>query len=350
MRRTPAVLLLCLGIALTGAAPSRPTPKPAPTPTPAPARTGSPAPASSALPQVSSLPIVVVFPFGTSTEIAAGNGEKAANLFVDQMNSAGGIDTIGAPPSVKQADYLKYAKSVNADYYVTGYMTPVGEGVSLVEQVVSVGSGTMQFGQTAQIQSFADASAAAITIHDDIIAREQSMHAQYQQAQATATATPMANNQANISKGIAGLAGLFHRKGSNTKTTAAAVVKPDKGILVAHVNGSVPGNNLTAATSAMYYALDQHFNVKMTNSSGQNLTKQADSICGSDRNNTIATGTLSANSSRHLLTTHTDWTFKLEVYTCWGAKLAEHSATAGSLKDAVTDAVSAYAKDHPANG
>ncbi len=342
MRRIPAVLLLCLGIALAGAAP--PAPKATPTPAPKPAAT------SSALPQVTSLPIVVVFPFGASSDIAPGNGEKAANLFVDQMNAAGGIDTIGAPGTVKQSDYLKYAKGVNADYYVTGYMTPVGDGVSLVEQVVSTSSGTMQFGQTAHIQSFADASAAAIAIHDNIIAREESMRAQYQQAQATATATPMANNQANIGKGIAGLAGLFHRKGSSPKATPSPVIKPDKGILVAHVNGSVPANNLNAATSAMYYALDQHFHVKMSNAAGANLAKTADSICGRDRNNTIATGMLSAKSSRHLLSTRTEWTFKLEIYTCWGAKLAEQSATGSTLKDAVTSAVSDYAKSHPANG
>lgn len=337
MRQIPAVLLLCLGIALTGAAPSKPKPTPTPIPTP------------TTTPQVVSLPIVVVFPFGTSTDIAAGNGEKAANLFVDQMNTAGGIDAIGAPTTVKPADYLSYAKNVNADYYVTGYMTPVGSGVSLVEQVVYVRSGTMQFGQTAQVQSFEDASAQAISIHDAILAREQSEKAQYQAAQATATSTPMPSNQANIGKGIAGLAGLFkHNKGTTTKT--AAVVKPDKGVLVAHVNGTVPAGNLSAATSALYSALDQHYKVRMTNSSGSNLSKDADRLCGSDRNNTIATGTLSATSQRHMLSTRTQWTFKLAVYTCWGAKLGEQSATAGSLNQAVTDAVTAYAKDHPANG
>lgn len=296
-----------------------------------------------------SLPIVVVFPFGTSTDIAAANGEKAANLFVEQMNTAGGIDTIGAPITIKPTDYLTYAKSVNADYYVTGYMTPVGAGVSLVEQVVYVRSGTMQFGQTAQIQSFADASAQAIAIHDAIVAREQNEKAQYQAAQATATSTPMPKNEANIGKGIAGLAGLFKHKGATAPSTVA-VVKPDKGILVAHVNGSVPANNLSAATSALYSALDQHYNARMTNSSGSNLTKEADAICGSDRNNTIATGTLSATSSRRMLATRTQWTFKLDVYTCWGAKLATQSATADSLNQAITDAVSAYAKGHPANG
>lgn len=336
VRRISAVLLLCLGVALAGAAPSRPA-KP------------SPAPSPTTTPQVVSLPIVVVFPFGASSDISPGNGEKAADLFVQQMNSAGGIDTIGAPMSVQRSDYLKYAKSVNADYYVSGYMTPLGNGVSLVEQVVSTRSGTMVFGQTAQIQSFEDASAQAIAIHDGIAAQERNLREQYQAAQATATATPMANNQANIGKGIADIAGLFKHKGKAT-TTAAAVVKPDKGVFVTHVNGSVPANNLSSATSALYAALNERYNVHMTNSPGSNPAKEADGICGTQRDNTIATGTLSAVSTRHMLSTRTQWTFKLDIYTCWGAKLDEQSTTAASLKDAVSGAVEAYAKAHPENG
>lgn len=338
MRRIPAVFFLCLGIALIAAAPPRPTPIPKPTASPA-----------VAPPQVNSLPIIVVFPFGTSTDIPAANGEKAANLFVQVMNSAGGLDAIGAPSTIKHENYLGYARTVNADYYVTGYMTPLGEGVSLVEQVVSTRSGTMVFGQTAQIDSFADASSQAITVHDGIVAQEQAFKAQYQSAQATSTPAPAATGQANLTKGISDIAGLFKRKGKSATTKTVAVQKPDKGVLVAHVNGTVPESNLSSATSVLYSALNGYYNTRMTNASGQNLTKQADGICGSDRNNTIATGTLSAKTTRHGLGSRTDWTFNLDVYTCWGAKLASQSATAGSLKDAVANAVSAYAQAHPQN-
>lgn len=337
VRRIPAVFLLCLGIALAGAAPSKPSPK------------ATPAPVSTATPQQVRLPIVVVFPFHTSSDIAAADGVKAANLFVDQMNTAGGIDTIGAPATVKENHYLTYARNVKADFYVTGYMTPLGNGVSLVEQVVSTRSGTMTFGQTAQIQSFADASSQAIAIHDGIMEQERGMQEAYQQAQATATATPMANNQANIGKGIADIAGLFKHKGKTATAKTAAVVKPSKSVLIAHVNGSVPANNLSSATSALYAAMNDYYHVHMTNATGLNLSTQADGICGSNRNNTIATGTLSAKSIRHGLGHRTEWTFDLDIYTCWGAKLSEHTATAGSLQDAVSSAVAAYAKAHPEN-
>lgn len=340
MRRVPAVVLFCLSIALAGAAPPRPTPAPKPTATPTPASVPA---------QVNSLPIIVVFPFGTSNDISAADGETAANLFVQVMNSAGGLDAIGAPSTIKHENYLSYARGVNADYYVTGYMTPLGEGVSLVEQVVSTNSGTMIFGQTAQIDSFQDASSQAITVHDGIVAQEQAFKAQYQSAQATATPAPAATNQANLTKGLSDIAGLFKRKGKSSPTKTVAIQKPDKGILVAHVNGSVPQNNLTSATSELYSALNGYYNTRMTNASGLDLNKQADGICGRDRNNTIATGTLSAKSTRHGLGSRTEWTFNLDVYTCWGAKLATQSATAGSLKDAVASAVAAYAQAHPQN-
>ncbi len=171
MRRTPALVLFCVSSVLMGAA--RPTPAPKAVAVP----TASPAP-------VHSVPLVIVFPFDTSTDIKPGTGENAAQVFMNQMNADGGIDTIEGPASVKRADYPTYAHSVHADYYVAGYMTPLGNGVSLVEQVVSTLSGTIVFGQTAQIESIQDATAQATYIHDGIVAREQEISDAYTSAQA----------------------------------------------------------------------------------------------------------------------------------------------------------------------
>ena len=349
MRRVPALLLVLLSVALVGA--GRP---PAPTPAPKPSVTATPAALvpSAALPSTAphnSMPMVVVFPFETSTDLKAGSGQNAAQVFVDQMNADGGLDTIQAPATVKRADYLSYAKNLNADYYVTGYLTPLGNGVSLVEQVVSTRSGTIVYGKTAQIDSFLDATAQATSVHDGIVALEQQMSAAYSQAQAQATSTPMPNNQANISRGIAGLAGLFKHKAKETPAPSAA--KPSKGVLVAHVAGALPAADLNRATTDLFNALDAHYNARLTNASGENLAKSADGICGKERNNTIATGTASATSSRHgLLGSRVEYKFVLSVYTCFGAKLAESAATGGSMSSAVRGAVDNYAKSHPDNG
>lgn len=296
------------------------------------------------------MPLVVVYAFDTSTDIKPDVGQRAAQLFVQQMNGSGGIDTIAAPPTTKRSDYLSYARSLNADYYVSGYMTPLGDGVSLVEQVVSTSSGTITYGATAQIASFEDATSQAITIHDAIEARERSISAAYQAAQAESTATPAPKqNQADLKRGFSDIVGLFHRGGNQTTASTGTVVKPTKGIFVVHVNGRLPADDLNKATSQLFASLKSHYNVHMSNAPGQNLKSEADGICGTDRNNTIATGLASAESQHHGLGSRTQWTFTLSVYTCWGAKLTEHTATAGSLQSAVTQAVDAFAQASPQN-
>jgi hypothetical protein len=293
------------------------------------------------------MPLVVVYPFDVSSDLKAGTGEAAAEVFMRQMNADGGIDTIEGPASVKRADYLKYAKSVNAAYYIAGYMTPLGNGVSLVEQVVSTLSGAIVSGQTAQIESLEDATAQATAIHDGILERENAINQAYQQAQAQATSTPAASNEANIGKGLAGLAGMFHRKGA--QTSAPATVKPAKGVIVVHVGGALPAGDLTKATTALYSSLSRYYHVRLANASSDNLAKQADAICGTERNNTIASGTAAANVQHHGFGSRTQYTFELDVYTCFGAKLASSTARGDSLASAVQGAADAYAAGHPAN-
>lgn len=340
MRRVPALALLCLSATLIAAAPPKATPAPKATPTPAP----------TATPQVVHLPLVVVYPFEGSSDIKADVGQRAAQLFVQQMNAAGGIDTISAPPTTKHSDYLSYARSISADYYVSGYMTPLGEGVSLVEQVVSTQSGTITYGATAQIASFEDATSQAIMIHDAIQARERSIADAYKTATAEATSTPAPKqNQADLKRGFSDIVGLFRRGGKATPAPAAGVVKPSKGIFLVHVNGHLPAADLNKATSDLYAALNTHYNVHMSNAPGANLKAEADGICGTDRNNTIASGTVNADTTRHGLGSRTEYTFTLSVYTCWGAKLSEHTGKAGSLSSAVAEAVAAFTEASPQN-
>ncbi len=337
MRRFPFIGLLILSLALIAAA--RPAPRPAATPTPTPSATAAPQ---------RSLPLVVVFPFDTSTDLKPGTGQNAAQLFVQQMNADGGVDTLLAPATVKRATFLTYARGVNADYYVSAYMTPLGNGVSLVEQVVSTRSGAIVYGQTAQISSFEDATAQATMIHDGIISLEKQISDAYNGAAAQATATPLPNNQANLSQGIAGIAGLFKHKAKETPVPAS--LKPSKGILVVHVDGALPATDLSQATSTLYSALGTRYNVRMASAPSLNLTQAADSICGTDRNNTIASGTASAKMVHRGLGNHPQYTFVLGVYTCFGAKLAQTTGTGDSLASAVRVAVEDYAAAHPQNG
>jgi hypothetical protein len=336
VRRVFAAFLLVSTFALIAAAPP-PAPKATPTPTPLPA----------ALPTAQpKLPLVVVYPFDFSTDMRADTGTRTAQLYISQMNAAGGVDALQGPPTVKRASYLDYARSLSAAYYVAGYMTPLGGGVSLVEQVVDTSTGTIILGATAQIQNFEDATSQAISIRDGIVAREQSKAQAFADASAQATPAPLASNQANIGGGIAS---LFKHRGRQTPDPhPSVIVKPAKGIFVVRVGGNPKATLLKDATGALYNALNQRYVTRNTNSGGD-ASKLANTICGADRNNTVATGTLSTRSVRHGLFSRTQYNFTLDVYTCFGAKLAETAADGDSVQSAVSGAVAAYATDHPQN-
>jgi hypothetical protein len=335
VRRVFAVLLLASSCALFGAAPPRTVPKATPSPVPAATPTAAP-----------KLPLVVVYPFDFSSDLRADTGTRAAQLYVTSMNAAGGVDALAAPPTVKRANYLDYARSLSAAYYVSGYMTPLGGGVSLVEQVVDTETGTIILGATAQIQSFEDAASQATGIRDGIVQREQSKAQAFEQSSAQATPAPLASNQANIG---GGLASLFKRRPHQTPDPhAVAVVKPSKGIFVVRVSGGTDASQTNDATGALYAALNQRYVTRSTNTPGD-AAKNANAICGSDRNNTVATGTLSTTSARRGLFKRTQYAFVLDVYTCFGAKLAETIGEGDSVQAAVAAAVANYVADHPQN-
>ncbi len=263
------------------------------------------------------------------------------------MNAAGGVDAILAPATIQRTDFLSYTRKLQADYYLMGYMTPLGGGVSLVEQIVSTESGTIAYGSTAQIDSFEDASSQALQMHSAVLAMEESDAERYAQAQGESTSTPGPTSQTNVSKGLSDIAGLFKRRTATPKP--ALIKKPDKGVFVVRATGSIPANNLNEATRALYSGLSAHFNTHMTSVVPHNLAQQADGICGASRDNTIATGSLAATTSHHGLGERTQWSFTLDIYTCFGAKLAESPGEGDSLDAAVKQAVDAYAASHPQN-
>lgn len=300
-------------------------------------------------PPTTAVPMTVVFPFQTSAELKPDTGVKAAQLFAQQMNQAGGIDAIDGPTNISRSGYLAYARNLQADYYVTGYMTPLGGGVSLVEQVVSTQSGTIVYGATAQINSFDDASAQAVQIHDALLAIEAENSDRYASAQAESTSTPLpTGNQANIGKGLSDLAGLFKHHGAATPKPAA-IVKPSKGVLLLPPGGALSSAQAKRANSDLYYDLLAYYHVHPLGSRPRNIAAASDGICGTNRDNVIADPTFASTSSRRLLGSQTQWTVTLDFYACFGAKLAQSTGSADSLDDAVKSAVASYAKAHPRN-
>jgi hypothetical protein len=117
-------------------------------------------------------------------------------------------------------------------------------------------------------------------------------------------------------------------------------------VIVAPVSasGAIGTTDLASAGHELYFAMNAHFKTQMT-SVTSNAQQSADTICGENRDNTIATGTL-AESSEHR---KTQYQFDLFVYTCFGATLGHHTGKASSIKSAIETAVTAYATAHPDN-
>src|SRR5208282_4396324 len=106
-------------------------------------------------------------------------------------------------------DFLINARALGCDYYVTGFVTPLGAEVSVVEQVVSTISGTVVASNSVQFLTYADANgqgallAAMIQQH-----AERALASLQENPQPSSTPVPTGTDQANLNK----LGGLFHHK------------------------------------------------------------------------------------------------------------------------------------------
>jgi hypothetical protein len=310
--------------------------------TPSPQPSPSPPPPAASLEQ---LPAVLIYPFEVQTGADQRIGTAIAQILAQEMAATGGITVLPIPASVKRPDFLDNARAAKADFYISGYVTPVGESAAVVEQVVSVESGVILFSQTAQVSSVADVASQSLLARSQILAFV-GRGTQNVQTQSANTPAPTSTNGAQVP--IAGITNMvnsvFKHKGTQTPGPTQ-VVKPSRGIIIAPVaaSGYVAPTELANALRELYLALDRRFVTQMTASTSP-PDQSADAICGPSRDNTIATGTLAETPPKHVTVT-----FVLQVYTCFGAMLEREVGKGTSLKAAVDSAVAAYAAAHPDN-
>jgi hypothetical protein len=340
LRRIAAILFLSSSLAFVAAAP------PTPPPSPAPFVPSSPQP-TPAVPSVGEGPVVIVYPFDVQTGADPRIGTAIAQILGQEMAAAGGITVRPIPQGVKRTDFLENARAANADFYIGGYVTPVGDSAAVVEQVVSVESGVILFSQTAQVSTVADVASQSLLARSQILAFVGRGTEQVG-AQASNTPAPTSTNGAQVPiSGIGSIVdSVFKHKGGAHTPTPGPTTKPTRGVIVAPVtaSGTVQPADPANATHELYFALNRRFNTTMTAVTSP-PAQSADAICGADRDNTIATGTLNEASAGH----HGAILFNLVVYTCFGAPLDSKVGKGASLKAAVDSAVAAYAAAHPDN-
>ena len=193
-RRLLGLALLCSSLTFATAAaapPSAPsTPKPVTTPA-----------------SIEQMPVVLVYPFDVETGADPRIGIAIAQILAQEMVAAGGITVPPVPQGIKRADFLENAHTARADFYISGYVTPVGDSAAVVEQVVSVDSGVILFSQTAQVSSVADVASQSLLARAQILAFV-GRATQNVETQPASTPAPTSTNGAQVP--IAGLSSIVN--------------------------------------------------------------------------------------------------------------------------------------------
>jgi TolB-like protein len=186
---------------------------------------GLPLVAATPPPGIYSKPNVIVFPFtsnGSSIDREASS--RLATIIATSMANTGLVTVTPPPPGTERKDYLTVTRANRSEYYVSGFISPLGNGVSIVEQVVSAATGIVVFSQSTQINTYTDAAG-----QGDDLAAFVSRHANrgfsaIGTPPPAASPTPAASNgpQADVSK-------LFGRKkkpAATPKPTTAPTARP----------------------------------------------------------------------------------------------------------------------------
>jgi TolB-like protein len=176
-------------------------------------------------PPLSTKPNVIVFPFtsnGSSIDREASS--RLATIIATSMANTGLVTVTPPPPGTDRKDYLTVARAHNAEYYVSGFMAPLGNGVSIVEQVVSTATGIVVFSQSTQLSTYTEAAGQGDDLAAFVARHANRGFAAIGTPPPAASPTPAASNgpEANLGK-------LFSRKkktAATPKPTAAPTARP----------------------------------------------------------------------------------------------------------------------------
>jgi TolB-like protein len=126
--------------------------------------------AAAPAPSILGTPIVIVYPFTVNGgDVSKEAGSRLAVTIATQIANLGGVDVRPAPAGTERQNYLDAAHHEGADYYIAGYVTPLGDGVSVVEQLVSTTTGIVVYSNTAQVRTYADAAGQGDVLRDAVL-------------------------------------------------------------------------------------------------------------------------------------------------------------------------------------
>jgi hypothetical protein len=144
-------------------------------------------------------PIVVVYPLTATGDVGSPQtGANIATALANKLASLGGITVKPFVSGTTRQQFLTAALSENADYYITGYLTPLGSEVSVLEQVVSTRSGSIVYSTTAFAKTYADAIGPADNLREAILHHAGRGMASLDAPPPSPSAEPIVNSGGNV--------------------------------------------------------------------------------------------------------------------------------------------------------
>ncbi|MDP9105301.1 MAG: hypothetical protein M3N49_05140 [Candidatus Eremiobacteraeota bacterium] len=184
---------------------------------------GLPLVAATPPPSFYSKPNVIVYPFtSTGSSVNREASSTLATIIATSMANTGLVTVTPPPPGTDRKDYLNVARANRSDYYVSGFISPLGEGVSVVEQVVSTATGIVVFSQSTQLNTYNEAASQGDDLANFVYRHANRGLVAIGTAPPAASPTPAASNgpEANLGK-------LFARKKKAApKATPTPAPKP----------------------------------------------------------------------------------------------------------------------------
>ena len=154
-------------------------------------------------------PVVVVYPLTVSSGADPEAGASIAVAIAQRLAISGGISVKPYPPGIQRTDFQTAAEKLGADYYISGFLTPLGDQISMVTQIVNVASGTIITSSTAFVKTYADAAAQADPLREAILRHSgRAYSALDNPPRETPSPKPAEKNEANLT----GLGALFKKK------------------------------------------------------------------------------------------------------------------------------------------
>ncbi len=303
----------------------------------------------AAAPLVPPKPIVVIYPFtlnGSSLNKEAGS--RLTDIVANQMAATGGL--IVKPPlaGIDRKDYLIEARKLDADYYISGYVTPFGDNVSVVEQVVSTETGVVIFSNTAQLLTYADAAG-----QGDLLARSIVQHSRRNLDAYNAPPPPRPSPSAEGSGNEADIGKLFSKRrqaklapaatptptGTPTPATTPRPVAyataappaaptavsvnsaPRETYAVTAVTGSADPELRDATTRGIVSYVNQHRGTATAvDTTTADLPAAAGAACAAAHASTVLGASLNAHTEMVFGQSQTTATLELSGYTCNGTR------------------------------